>query len=103
VLDCQALLLLPNTVLPPRCFHRAGLTCAWDYSTRPGHGVCKKIDRCAKEGSSCSHDEDCCRGTRCKDNGKCAAPVCWKRCSDYRCYEERKRDCEAMAAAAASS
>lgn len=78
----------------------AGLTCVWDYESKSGS--CLKIDRCIKEGGKCQADGQCCRGSRCK-NGECAAPICWKRCSDYRCCSERKKDCEAVQAAAASA
>lgn len=77
-----------------------GLTCVWDYNSK--YGICKKVDRCIKEGGKCQSDSQCCRGSRCK-NGECTAPICWKRCSDYRCYVERKKDCEAVYAAAASA
>ncbi len=77
-----------------------GLTCVWDYGTKTGS--CQKVDSCTKEGGKCSADNDCCRGTRCR-NGECTAPICWKKCSDYRCYSERKKDCEAVQAAAASA
>lgn len=71
----------------------------WDYGSKSG--TCQKVERCIKEGAKCQSDSQCCRGNRCK-NGECQAPICWKRCSDYRCYQERRKDCDAMLAAAAS-
>lgn len=81
-----------------------GLTCMWDHKRHKGTCMKYTPDNCAPDGGSCRKDSDCMRGSRCA-YGKCkpcGRDSCYRDCFDYKCFEERKKDCNVFYSTAAS-